>query len=132
MIAAKKPTGTSASTLGQLLERAEDRGRVDDRLRVRHGEDGAVAAGGRGARSRGEVFLVLAPGRAQVHVRVDERRREHLPVRRGGSRVDRRDDTVLYPHRQRLVDPLRRIDDADVLEGDGVLPPVPAEENTHW
>ena len=47
---------------------------------VRHREDRAVAAGGRGGRAGGDRLLVLAARRAQVHVRVDEGRREHEPV----------------------------------------------------
>ena len=62
-----------------LDERAEDGGRVDDRIGVRHGEDGAVAAGRGRARPRAEILLVLAAGRAQVNVRIDERGREHEP-----------------------------------------------------
>ena len=62
-----------------LDERGEHGGRVDDRLGVRHREDRAVAAG-RGRRGAGgDRLLVLAAGRAQVDVRVDERRREHEP-----------------------------------------------------
>jgi hypothetical protein len=43
-----------------LDERPEHRSRVDCRLRVRHGEDRAVAARGGGLRSRCDVLLVFA------------------------------------------------------------------------
>src|SRR5204862_336504 len=53
---------------------------VDHRVGVRHRENLAVAAGRRGARAGVDVLLVLAPGRAQVHVRVDERGERVQPV----------------------------------------------------
>jgi hypothetical protein len=59
---------------GALAQRAQHRCRVDHRLGVGLGEDGAEAAGRGGPRSGVDVLLVLAPGRAQVYVRVDEGR----------------------------------------------------------
>ena len=70
---------------GGLAQRAQDRGVVDHRVRVGHGHDGHVAAGGGGARARVEVLLVLLPGHAQVHVRVDEA--GHEQVRPSPSRT---------------------------------------------
>ena len=123
--------GNLRLALRLLRESAEDGGGIDDGLRVRHGEDGAVAACGRGPRSRGEVLLVLAPGRAQVHVRVDEGGRQHLAVRGAGRRLERRDRALLDSHGQRLVEAAGRIDDADVLEDERVLPPVFAKQHRH-
>ena len=77
VIAAEEPDRHLGLAPRPLDERAEHGGRVDDRIGVRHGEDGAVAARGGGARARDEILLVLPAGRAQVDVRVDERRREH-------------------------------------------------------
>ena len=64
-----------------LDERAEDGRRVDDGIGVRHREDRAEAAGCSGGRSARDRLLVLAARRAQVHVRIDERGREHEPGR---------------------------------------------------
>jgi hypothetical protein len=63
-----------------LREGAQDCRRVDDRIRVRHGQHGAVAARRGRRRARGDGLLVLAAGRAEVGVRVDERRRQHEAV----------------------------------------------------
>ena len=57
-----------------LAQRAQHRRGVHHRVGVRLGEDRAEAARGRRARAGVDVLLVLAPGRAQVHVRVDEGR----------------------------------------------------------
>ena len=78
---AHEADGNARVARGGLAQRAEDRGRVDDRVGVRHRDDLAEAAGGRGARAGLEVLLVLLAGRAQVHVRVDEAR-EQLAARR--------------------------------------------------
>ena len=82
---------------------AERRGRVDDGIGVRHREDRAEAAGRRGGGAARDRLLVLAPGRAQVDVRVDERRREDEP-----RRVDH---AVLV-----RVDLLRDVDDRAVVD----------------
>ena len=50
----------------------EHRRRVDDRLGVGHAEDGHIAAGGGGGRGRPQVLFVLAAGRAQMGVQIDE------------------------------------------------------------
>ncbi len=60
-----------------LDQRPEDGGRVDDGLGVRHRQDRAEPAGGGGLRPRGDVLLVLAPGRPQMDVGIDERGRQH-------------------------------------------------------
>ena len=60
-----------------LDQRPEDGGRVDDRLGVRHRQDRAESAGRGRRRAGGDRLLVLAAGRAQVDVRIDERRCEH-------------------------------------------------------
>jgi hypothetical protein len=57
---------------GGVAQGAQERRRVDHRARVRHRHDGAEAAGGRRARARLEVLLVLLARGAQVHVRIDE------------------------------------------------------------
>ena len=88
VIAARKPTGISASACALLDERAERRRRVDDRIGVRHREDRAVAAGRGGRGAGGDRLLVLASGRAQVHVRVDEGRREHEARRPRSTRCE--------------------------------------------
>ena len=70
-------------------------GGVDDRRGVRHRDDRAVAAGRRRGGARVDRLLVLLAGRAQVDVRVDERREHVLPaasttsVPLGGSSVRR-------------------------------------------
>ncbi len=50
--------------------------RVDDGVRVRHGDDGRVPAGGRGGRAGGDVLLVLLARLAQVGVEIDEAGRD--------------------------------------------------------
>ena len=70
--AARKPTGTRASRRACSRSEQQHRRRVDDRVGVRHRHDRDVAAGRRGAGAGVDVLLVLLPGRAQVHVRVDE------------------------------------------------------------
>ena len=126
LIAAMKPTGTTASSRAPLDERAEDRRRVDDGLRVRHREDRAVAAGRRGLRARADRLLVLAPRRAQVDVRVDEGGRDDEVARR--TRLDRRDHAVRHRDPQRLVDALRRSDDA-AFERERVRSAVSSDEH---
>ena len=102
---------------GDLDERAERRGRVDHGIGVGHGEDGAVAAGRGRRRSARDRLLVLAAGGAQMHVRVDERRREHEPgsvddaVTVGvDALADGSDRARVDPHVEDRVDPSRRID----------------------
>ena len=97
---------------GARAQAAEHVGVVDDRLGVRHREDRAVAAGRRGRGAALDRLLVLAARRAQVHVRVDERRRERQPGRldhavlvRVEAGADLRDHAVVDPHVERRVDP---------------------------
>ena len=126
LIAAMKPVGTTASVAGSLDQGAEHRRRVDDRLRVRHREDRAVAAGRRGLGARAERLLVLATGGAEVDVRVDERRRDDESARR--RRLDRRDDPVRDRDAQALVDPLRGREHP-AFERERVAAAVAAEEH---
>ena len=76
---------------GLLDQGAEHGRRVDDGIRVRHREDGAVATRRGRGRAGGDRLLVLAAGDAEVNVRVDEGRREHeravRPRRSGSSAV---------------------------------------------
>ena len=117
--------GDLALVLRRLDERAEGRRRVDDRIGVRHREDRAVAAGSGGRRAARDRLLVLAARRAQMHVRVDERRCEHeagavdhaMLVRVDRLR-DRGDDAAVDPDVERRVDALDRIDDARAADDD--------------
>ena len=68
--------GDAGVAAGLLAQRAQDRGGVDGRARVRLRDDRDEAAGGGGARAGVEVLLVLLAGHAQVHVRVHEAREE--------------------------------------------------------
>ncbi len=63
-----------------LAQGTQDRAVVHHRVGVRLPEDHAEAACGRRAGTGVDVLLVLAPGRAQVDVRVDERRHRDQPV----------------------------------------------------
>ena len=76
---ARKPTGTRASRRAGSRSERSTGARVDRRVGVRHRDDGDEAAGRGRARAGVEVLLVLLPGRAQVHVRVDEAR-EQVPA----------------------------------------------------
>ncbi len=63
---------------------------------------------------------MLLPGRAQVHVRVDERRQQRAAVgldhldagRRGETLAELRDDAVAHEHVEPGVDALAGIEDA--------------------
>ncbi len=119
-----------------LDQRAEHRRRVDDRIGVRHREDRAVAARGRRSRPARDRLLVLASRRAQMHVRVDERGREHepgcvddaMPVR-VDLLGDRSDDAVVDAHVEDRVDSLGGVDDARAAEHDVLARTVSAEEH---
>ena len=114
--------------LRQLDERTEHRGRVDHRLRVGHGEDGAEPTCGGRARSGGDRLLVLAPGRAQVDVRIDERRRQHeagcvhdaMAVRLD-VRAELCDHAVVHADVEHGVHPAGRVDDARAADDEAVL-----------
>ncbi len=102
-----------------LDERGQDGSRVDDRLRVGHCQDGAVAAGRGRSRARGDRLLVLAARRPEVHVRVDERGREHQPgavddavVVRVEPGADLRDHAAVDAHVDDVVDSLSRVENA--------------------
>ena len=115
----REPDRDLGLVLGARPAARAGRRRVDDGIGVRHREDRAVAARrGRGC-ARRDRLLVLAAGRAQVDVRVDERRREHearAVDRRGGrshrGRPDRRDRAAVDADVEDRVDALGRIEDA--------------------
>ena len=116
---------------GGLDERAERGGRVDDRVGVRHREDRAVAAGGGGSRSGRDRLLVLAAGRAEMHVRVDERGREHEPGPVDDAMAvgvdalaDGGDRARVDPHVEDRVDPSRRVDHARAADDEVLAGPV--------
>ena len=76
---ARQEAGRHPGPLRRLGDqRVDDRRGVDGRDRVRHRDDRAEAARGGGGRAGVDVLLVLLAGRAQVHVRVDERREQVL------------------------------------------------------
>ena len=103
---------------GALAQRAQHRRRVHHRLGVGLGEDRAEAAGRGGAGAGVDVLLVLAPGRAQVHVRVDERGQrvqalgvDHLGAVRRAQRLPHlRDPPVAHQHVAELVEPGARVE----------------------
>ena len=111
-----------------LGEGAEQGGGVHHGVGVGHGQDRAIAARRRSSGARGEVLLVLPSRRAQVHVRIDERRREH-PAVAARRRLEPRDDPLLDRHCERLVDPFTGVEHADRFEDDVVAATVSAEEH---
>ena len=124
----KEPDGNHGLIARELQQRAEHGRGVDDGIRVRHREDRAVAAG-RGGRGAGrDRLLVLATRRAQVHVRIDERRREHeavrilhpmrIPLER---RSDGCDDAVVDTYVHVRVDTLHGIEDARSCDHERIL-----------
>ena len=125
----------SSRLLGQ---RAEDCGRVDDRLRVRHREDRAVAACRGRLRAAGDRLLVLAPWSAEVNVRVDEGRRQHepgsvehaVPVD-GEARAQLGDRAAVDLHVDLRVDALGRIEHAGAADDEALLRCVLDEEPRH-
>ena len=101
--------GRDARLAARLLaQRAQHRRRVHDRLGVGLGEDRAEAAGRSGARAGVDVLLVLAPGRAQVHVRVDEGRAARAGPRRPPPRRRRARSGPRPPRRSARRAPARR------------------------
>ena len=120
---APRDRGQEADAHGGLLlaaleQRLEHRGGVHHRRGVGHGHDGHEAPGGGGEAAGGDVLEVLAPRRAQVHVRVDEAgdgdeagRVDLLePVGRAA------DAPVAHDQVAHLVDAGRRIEDADTAK----------------
>ena len=103
-----------------LAQRAQHGRIVDDRVGVRHRDDGDEAAGRRGARAGVEVLLVLLARHAQVHVRVDEAGEhvaalavEHLGALRRGERAglgQLGDAAAAHEHVERPVDALARVE----------------------
>ena len=122
--------------LSALDQGAEDGRGVDDRIRIRHREDRAVAARRRRARARDDRLLVLATGRPQMDVWVDECGGEHASgaVDHAVSvRVDRlrelRDDAVVDADVEQRIDAARRIEDTCAADDEAVLRPVLAVEH---
>src|SRR5581483_3951634 len=125
----------------RLLERpraqaAQDLGRVDDRVGVRHREDRAVAPGRGRGRARGDRLLVLAAGRAQVDVRVDERGCEHEPgpvddavAVRAEPLAELRDGAAVDADVEHGVDPLDRVEDARAADDEVVGAGAPDEDH---
>ena len=69
-----------AVLLPEPVDLLDHAGGVGDGEGVRHGEDGRVAAGGRGARAGQHGLGVLAARLAQMRVQVDQARQQHLAV----------------------------------------------------
>jgi hypothetical protein len=111
---------------GGVQQRPQDRRAVDDRVRVGHGDDGAVPARRGRPRAGLEVLLVLLTGRAQVHVRVDEGREQVAPVALDGLRVSGRrersgradlgDLATPHDHVVQAVEAPARVQRADVAQ----------------
>jgi hypothetical protein len=119
-----------------LDERAERRGRVDDRSGVRHRKDYAVASRGGGGGARGDRLLVLAAGCAQVDVRIDEGRSKQQPIRVDdsmGIRVDpgaeRGDHAVVDPNVEDRVDARHGIEGARPADDEVLLWQIPGEQH---
>ena len=117
---------------------------VDDRVGVGHREDRAVAARRGGGRAGGNRLLVLPPGCAQVHVRVDERRREHQTLGlddavrvRVEVLTERRDHAVVHTHVEHCIYTRGQVDDTraahdDVLLGSVLGKQHHATSSTDW
>ena len=71
---------------GAVAQRSQQRRGVDDRVGVRHRDHRAEPSGRGCPGARLEVLLVLLAGRAQVDVRVDERRQQMPALRLRPSR----------------------------------------------
>ena len=119
-----------------LGEGAEHGGGVDDGLGVRHRQDRAVAAGRRGRGSRGDRLLVLAAGRPEVDVRVDERRRQHQRFGfddamcvRVEPRTKLRDPPAVDADVHDGVDAFGRVDHACAADDDVLLAAFPEQHH---
>ena len=131
------PATNAWTSAGRLTnERAQHSRGIDDRLGVRHREDRAVPTRGSRASPRRDRLLVLAAGSPQVHVRVDERRREdepravdHLVRVLREVRPELPDDTVVDLDVHRRVEPLDRIEHARPTDDQVLLRRVLREEH---
>ena len=119
-----------------LAQRAHRVCIVDDGVGVRHGEDRAVATGGRGFGARGDRLLVFSARGPQVDVWIDEGRHEHQARRLDdavsvGVEVDAdlRDHAAIDAHVERRVDALDRIEDARPADDDVVDSGAPGEHH---
>ena len=127
-IAARNPTGTSASAWARSTSAPSTAAESTTGSRVGHGEDGAEAAGGSRPRAGRDRLLVLAAGRAQVDVRVDEGGREHEARRVDDTMAVRldvgselRDDAVVHAHVEHGVHTAGGIDDTRAADDEVVL-----------
>ena len=114
---------------------AQDVRVVDHRVGVRHGEDRAVAAGGGRCGAARDRLLVFAARRAQMDVRVDERRCErearrldHAMLVRVEALAELCDHAVVDAHIDRRVDPFDRVEHTRATHDD-VLCPGPSREH---
>ncbi len=109
---------------GFLEDELGDAGVVVDRFGVRHAGDGGESAGDGRSRAGGDRLLVFLTRLAQVHVNIDQPRRDH-PAARDlehlgaiGWKVlaDAPDHTVLDQHIEFAVPAARGIDHSSVLQ----------------
>ena len=128
--------GNLRLALRSCAQPANRLGLVDDRLRIRHREDRAVAAGSRRCRSRADCLLVLSTRRAQVHVRVDERRHERLARRldhamlvRVESLTDLRDHAAVDANVEDRIHSLERVDESRAAHDDVLASDPPGEHH---
>ncbi len=140
--AAKKPTGTTASAPACSDEALEQGGVVHHRLGVGHAEGGDVTARRRGRRGGRDVLFVLATGRAEVRVQVDEPRQDEHAGRVDHARVlaglealaDLGDLALLDEHVLHGVGARLGVDDAAALDqqlgGREGLAPRPFHQST--
>ena len=98
---------------------------VDHGVGVRDRQDRAVPSRGCSRGARRDRLLVLAPRRAEMDVRVDERRRENRPVRLDDSVLVRvqplaelGNHAVVDPHIERRIDTLGRIEQSRTADDD--------------
>ncbi len=120
---------------------AQDVRVVDHRVGVRDGEDRAVAACSGGRCPARDRLLVFATRRAQMHVRVDERRHERqagcvdhamsirVEVLAELCLANLRDDAVVDAHVERRVDPLDGVEHARTAHHDVFGPRAPREHH---
>ena len=120
---------------GGVGERSEHRSRVHDRFRIRHRQERAVAARRRSRGTARDRLLVLPPGRAEMDVWVDERRREHetlgvdhpVAVRRQ-TRPELGDRARVDADVQHRVEAFRSVDHARLAD-DEILLALLAEQH---
>ena len=119
-----------AGARGEFANKNDRRRSIDRRIRVRRAGDRRKAAGDRGERSGRDRFRVFAARFAEVDVHVDQPRRDDFIGRvdfggvfrrlRSGFGAERGDFAVDDQEVGDLVEVLRRVDDASVLNKKGV------------